>query len=207
MRLPPARSTNFIAAVTVISYGLVIVLGLEGVVDRIGGFIPARLSGLIDEPGALPVWLTPLSATLLHGGALHIAFNMLMLLYCGRMVEAVAGPFGIAVLYVAGAYAAAIAQYLIGPSEVVPMIGASGAVSALFGAYALLYSRPRLFAANPRLGALFNIAWLAVAWIGVQFLMGVAFSDLGMSIATAAHVGGFLIGLALIRPLMNVRRA
>jgi membrane associated rhomboid family serine protease len=47
--------------------------------------------------------------------------------------------------------------------------------------------------------------WLAAAWVGVQFLMGLAFADFGLAIATAAHVGGLIAGLALLRPLMMVR--
>lgn len=205
MRLPPARATSFIAAATVASYVLLMLSGWAESADLLGGFVPARVSGF-ELPGALPVWITPLTATLLHGGLFHIAFNLLMFIFCGRMVEAVIGPFGLAILYVVGAYAAAGAQYLAGPYDVAPMIGASGAVSAVFGAYALLYGRPRGFAAHPRIGLAVNILWLAAAWVGVQFLMGMALGIMGMAIATAAHVGGFIAGLALIRPLLAIQR-
>jgi membrane associated rhomboid family serine protease len=204
MRLPPTRATSFIAAVTAASWALVAIAGVDVQAWSIGGFIPARLAGYA-EPSALPVWITPLTTTLLHGGIIHLAFNMLMLVFCGRMVEAVVGPAGLAILYVLGAYAAAAAQYFADPLDASPMIGASGAISAIFGAYALLYGRPRGFANHPRLGAAVNIMWLAAAWVGVQFLMGLAFADFGLAIATAAHVGGFIAGLALLRPLMMVR--
>jgi len=166
MKMPPARTTSFIAAATVASWVLLSVTGFDLTADMIGGFMPARVSGL-DLPGALPVWITPLSATLLHGGLLHLGFNMLMLVYCGRMVEAALGSAGLGVLYVVGAYAAALSQYAANPLDLSPMIGASGATSAVFGAYALLFGRPRGFATHPRIGMAINIAWLAMAWIAM----------------------------------------
>ena len=199
---PPRQGncTNAIVAITAATYGLLALLGWTEHADLAGGFIPARLSGF-QLAGALPVWITPMTATLLHGGVLHLFFNMLMLLFCGRMVEERIGPGGIAILYVTGAYAAAAAQYLANPADGSPMIGASGAISAVFAAYALLFGRPRGFAADPVIGSAVNILWLAAAWIGVQFLMGLAFADMGMAIATAAHVGGFIAGLVFTRPL------
>jgi len=205
MHLPPARVTSVIAAVTVLSHVLVVLSGQEEMSDLVGGFVPARLSGYVLS-GAAPVWITPLTATLLHGGLIHLGFNMLMLIFCGRMVEAAVGPAALAILYLVGAYAAAGAQYLAGPYDVSPMIGASGAISAVFAGYALIYGRPRALAGHPRLALVLNIVWLAAAWIAVQFLMGFAVADLGMAIATAAHVGGFVSGLALIGPLMKWRR-
>lgn len=206
MRLPSSRCTNAIAIGTTAIYLLLVLLGWTNAADLLGGFIPARLAGA-DLPGALPVWITPLTATLLHGGILHLGFNMLMLVFCGRMVEAAIGPVGLAVLYVIGAYAAAGVQFLANPADGTPMIGASGAISALFAAYALLFGRPRGFAGHPTIGAAVNVLWLAAAWIGVQFLMGLAFADMGMAIATGAHVGGFLAGLLLTRPLLAMRRS
>lgn len=204
MRLPRTPATSFITAATVALHILVALTGMAEAADMIGGFIPARASGYT-LPGALPVWITPVTATLLHGGLIHLGFNMLLLLFCGRMVEAVTGSAGLVLLYLIGAYAAAGAQYLAGAYDLSPMIGASGAISAIFAAYALLYGRPRGFAAHPRLGLAVNILWLASAWIGVQFLMGLAFADMGMSIATAAHIGGFIAGLALIKPVLMWR--
>ncbi len=204
MKLPPTRATTFLTAATVASYALVALSGQDAIADTFGGFIPRRLIDLV-VPGALPVWLTPLTTTLLHGGIFHLGFNMLMLIFCGRMVEAVLGPIELAILYALGAYGAAAAQYFADPFSEIPMIGASGAISAIFGAYAMLYGRPRGFEAHPRLGMAVNVLWLAAAWIGVQFLMGIAMADMGMSVATAAHIGGFLVGLALVKPLMMIR--
>jgi len=111
MKTAPPRMTATIAVVTIASFVLLTALGVQEPAANVGGFIPARLSGL-QVIGALPVWLTPLSATLLHAGAIHIGFNLLMLFYCGREDEVALGPPGIVVLYVVGAYAAAAAQYV-----------------------------------------------------------------------------------------------
>ena len=203
MKTAPPRMTATIAAVTVASFALLSFMGKLDVAAAVGGFIPARLSGL-QVVGALPIWLTPLSATLLHAGAMHIGFNLLMLFYCGREDEVAIGPAGVVVLYVVGAYAAAAAQYVAGPHSAVPMIGASGAISALVGAYAMLYGqRPSRY--PPAVARWLHIAWLAVAWIAVQLMLGLVSATKAMPIATAAHIGGFIAGLILARPMLAWR--
>jgi membrane associated rhomboid family serine protease len=204
MRMPPARVTSFIAAATIATWMLLTLSGFDSNADMIGGFVPARLAGLV-QPGALPVWLTPLTATLLHGGLIHIAFNMVMLIFCGRLVEGALGPVALGLLYVVGAYAAAAAQFAANPFDISPMIGASGAISAVFGAYAMLFGRPRGFTAHPRIAMLLNILWLAAAWIALQMLMFYATTGAGLAIAIAAHIGGFIAGLLLARPLLLFR--
>jgi membrane associated rhomboid family serine protease len=211
MRLPPSRVTLAIVGITVLAWAVATAAGLGEEAALAGGFIPARISGValpadmaaaIDRIGALPAWLTPLSATLVHGGAIHILFNMLMLGFCGRFVEVALGGRGLVVLYLLGAYAAAAGQYLWSPDSPIAMIGASGAASAVLGAYALLYGQRRTTFANRTLNMLANVLWLAVAWIGVQLLIGVASHSAGPAIAIFAHIGGFLAGLALARPLL-----
>ena len=117
------------------------------------GFIPARVGGMTLD-GALPVWLTPWSATLVHGGWLHLIFNLVMLLWVGAQVERVLGPANLLFAYLVGALVAAAAQWLADPAAFTPMIGASGAISAIFGIYALFEARPKavtaLAQAQPR---------------------------------------------------------
>ena len=201
MKTAPPKMTATIAVVTVVSFALLTAIGKLDTAAAVGGFIPARLSGL-HIIGALPIWLTPLSATLLHAGAIHIGFNLLMLFYCGREDEVAIGPAGVVVLYVLGAYAAAAAQYAAGPHSTVPMVGASGAISALVGSYAMLYGQRRPSKLPPEIARWLHIAWLAVAWIVVQLLLGLVSRTEGMAIAVAAHIGGFIAGLVLARPLL-----
>jgi membrane associated rhomboid family serine protease len=177
-----------------------------------GGLIPARLSGGVLPPQfdwAAPVWLTPLSATLIHGGIAHLVLNLVMLVYCGAQVERALGSGGTVILYGVGAYAAAAGQWALMPASSVPMIGASGAISAVVAAYALLYGERRAKALGPVPAGLVHVVWLAAAWIGIQAMIGIAGLGGGPSIALGAHVGGFLAGLALARPLLlwRYRRA
>ena len=196
-----------ILVATVIAWLVVEIAGFSDLVAVLGGFIPARVSGLADIPGAVPVFLTPLTATLIHGGALHLGFNMLMLGYCGKLLEMAVGSKGIVLIYVVGAYAAALFQFLGDPNSPVPMIGASGAVSAVVGAYSLLYgSRRQIGRSGKRVSHWGQVLWLAAAWTLVQLLIGLATHGTGVGIAIGAHIGGFVAGLLLARPLL-VRRA
>lgn len=166
------------------------------------GFIPARLSGIETDYLAVPALLTPLSCTLLHAGLLHLAMNMLMLGFTGRETERAVGPWGILVLYVVGAYAAAFAQWLPDPQSEIPMIGASGAASAVVGAYSLLFGRSRAQAIGPIPAQVVHVAWLAATWTVINLAIGYAFLTANVAIAAAAHIGGFFAGLALARPLL-----
>jgi membrane associated rhomboid family serine protease len=166
------------------------------------GFIPARLSGAAVPWPALPTLVTPLTATLVHSGLVHLGFNMLIFLWCGAAVERVLGRTGLIVLYLVGAFASALAQWLTDPVSIVPMIGASGAISAVIGAYALSFGRPKMFTGSARLNRWINVLWLLVAWVVLQVMMGWLAGGEGFLLATPAHVGGFAAGLLLQRPLL-----
>ena len=168
-----------------------------------GGFIPARIDGGVPAGHGflVPALLTPLSATLIHGGFAHLALNLVMLVFCGRQVERVVSPVGIAILYVVGAFAGAAGQWVFEPESRVPMIGASGAISAIVAAYALLFGERRAKRWGPVPGDVLHVAWLAAAWIGIQFLVGLAGMG-GVTVAIGAHIGGFVAGLILARPLL-----
>ena len=164
------------------------------------GFIPVRIGA--DIAGfSLPWWVTPLSATLVHGGWMHLLFNLVMLGFCGRETERALGARGLVVLYLVGAYVAAAGQWIADPASPVPMIGASGAISAVVGAYALLFGQRQARDWGPVPAGVAQVLWLAAGWIGVQLLIGATGSG-GQSVAIAAHIGGFLGGLALARPLL-----
>ncbi|HVJ02835.1 MAG TPA: rhomboid family intramembrane serine protease [Sphingomonas sp.] len=167
------------------------------------GFIPARASGVPTDFAAVPAWLTPLTCTLLHAGVLHLAMNMVMLGFTGQQAERAVGPVGILILYVVGAYAAALAQWLPDPRSVTPMVGASGAASAVVGAYSLLFGRSRAKAIGPIPAQAVHVLWLAAAWIVINLLVAFAFLGAGLSVAAWAHIGGFIAGLLLAKPLLR----
>ncbi|HEX8223272.1 MAG TPA: rhomboid family intramembrane serine protease [Allosphingosinicella sp.] len=200
-----APVTLAIAAVTAAAWLLAALIGWQEAAAVGGGFIPARVGGLPGDVLPVPVWLTPLTATLVHSGFVHLFFNLIMLLFCGRSVEHVLGGRGIVILYLVGAFAAAAAQYASDPAETMPMVGASGAISAVLGAYALLFGRNRVKVAHPGLATILNALWLGAAWIVLQILIGFTFETSGIAIAIFAHIGGFVAGLALARPLLLLR--
>lgn len=205
--MPPQRTVRLTISLTVVTGLAWIVAQLTGTnawVAEQAGVIPLRFSGTV-AGFIVPAFLTPVTATLVHGDIVHIAFNLIMLVYCGRAVEQVLGALPLALLYVSGAVAAAMAQYLVNPISPVPMIGASGAISAVLAVYALLFSRNEVKAIGPIPAHWVRALWLAVAWTGVQWLLGLATAKGSYQIATAAHVGGFLVGLALARPLLAWR--
>jgi membrane associated rhomboid family serine protease len=198
----PRTATAAIIALTCASWLVIIASGLG---DRAAGglgFIPARMSGLIHVAPAVPSFLTPLSATLVHSGPLHILFNMLMLAWCGTAVERVLGPWCLVALYVVGAYAAAAAQWAVDPAGMMPMVGASGAISAVIGAFALSFGRAKRVTSSARLNRWINVVWLLVAWVALQVMLGWLANGEGTLLATPAHIGGFLAGLILQRPLL-----
>ncbi|WOK36979.1 rhomboid family intramembrane serine protease [Sphingomonas sp. C3-2] len=205
MRLPQGKLTNALVIITSAFWLLATVLGLQDYAAGAMGMMPARISGALVLEGALPAWLTPLSATLVHADLIHLGFNMLMLVYCGRFVELALGVRGLALLYVIGAYAAGAAEYFWSPASLVPMVGASGAISAVFGAYAMLFGRNDVSAVGPATARFIRIIWLAVAWIAIQGLVAVASWGTMTRIAIAAHIGGFIAGLLLARPLLLLR--
>ena len=204
MQLRDAPATYGIAILTVAVSVLAILFVQPELAAVTGGFVPGRVPDHL-YPGydgwLVPAWLTPLSATLLHAGWIHLLFNMVMLVYCGRETERAVGSVNVAILYLLGAYAAAAGQWAQGPASMIPTIGASGAISAIVGAYALLYGRNRARAIGPLPAMLVHAVWLGVAWTAINVAMGYVML-LGQPIAVGAHIGGFIIGLILARPML-----
>jgi membrane associated rhomboid family serine protease len=210
-----APATVAFLAATVLVSAIITLTGNEIPASVFAGFIPYAVGhGAALPPGLvmLPFWLTPLSATFVHAGFVHLALNMVMLGYCGFATERALGWKGVVILYLVGAYAAAVGQYLQGPDSAMPMIGASGAISAIIAAYALLYGQRRAKAIGPFPASIVHAAWLAAAWIGIQVmigLVGIGIPGGSSKIAIGAHIGGFIAGLLLERPLLlwRYRRA
>lgn len=201
MRIPSTATV----AILIVTVGVWLLTEAIGALDSaavVMGFIPARLTGLIDMSPAIPALLTPLSSTLVHGGFMHIAFNMIIFLWCGGLVERILGGRSLLLIYVAGAYVAALAQWAVDPTSMVPMVGASGSISAIIGAFALSFGQQKQIVRSPRLNRLLNSLWLLAAWIVIQLLIGWMAGLEGVLLATPAHIGGFLAGMALQRPLL-----
>lgn len=151
--------------------------------------------------------LTPLTSMFLHGGWGHLAGNCIFLWVFGNNVEDSMGKVRFLLFYVVCGLAAAGAQIAVNPASVVPMVGASGAISGVLGGYLVLYPRVRvstlfiwiIFIQVVRLPAYI----LLVFWIGYQILLGLpqlteAGAE-GAGVAFWAHIGGFAAGMILIK--------
>ncbi len=154
-------------------------------------------------------WSTVLTSMFMHGGWFHIIGNMWFLWVFGNNIEDSMGHARFVVFYLLCGVAAAGAQMLVAPRSVVPMVGASGAISGVMGAYTLLYPRVRVhtlvtlgfFVTTVTLPAYVMLGY----WFVLQLLMGAvgALSPTEGGVAVWAHVGGFLTGLLLVKLFAN----
>ncbi|KQM27101.1 MULTISPECIES: rhomboid family intramembrane serine protease [unclassified Sphingomonas] len=170
------------------------------------GFVPLRLTSNIASIEGfapfVPVWLTPITAAFIHDGWLHLGFNLLSLAIVGTPTQRAVGLRGVIVLLLVGAYASIAAQWLAGPTSPAPMIGASGAISALIGAYALLFGGAKAKPIGPIPAHVVHAIWLGIFWTALNLFIAWSSAGSEMPIAGAAHVGGFIAGMVLLRPLL-----
>ncbi|MEW6574932.1 MAG: rhomboid family intramembrane serine protease [Pseudomonadota bacterium] len=209
MQIAAGPVTKTIAAINILVAVIMLIPGLYEPLTIAGALIPARFSmgdAVFGDVGyMLPAWLTPISSAFLHGGILHVALNMLMLLMVGANLERVLGSKGIAIIYAAGIFAAALTQFASDPQSAVPVVGASGAISALFASHMQLFPRNRPKAWGAVSGKLIHSLQLLAAWIAFNLMMGFVGPGIGVNIAIWAHIGGFIAGLLLTWPLLNWR--
>jgi membrane associated rhomboid family serine protease len=201
-----ARFTLGIAAVMLAAWLLLAMSGLTGEAAARAGFDPMRFTAaMAGEERLLPLPLQPAALSLVHLGLLQFAFNLLALVACGRIVESIVGGGSLLLLYLAGAYAAAAAHFLAWPLDYGLLVGSGGAVAAVIGAYGMLEGRMRLRVAGQGGGGrVARTLWLGAAWIGMQSLLGLTTltADRPVAIGWAACLSGFVIGVALARPLL-----
>ncbi len=168
------------------------------------GFIPAVLfkgAALPAELVRVPAELTILTSMFLHGGFMHVAGNMLYLWVFGNNIEDACGHLRFLLFYLLCGVVAAFAQALPNPASEIPMIGASGAISGVLGAYLLLFPHARVRVLVPLVFVFFTTVragWLLGFWFVFQLLSGLGNRSAAGGVAFWAHVGGFVAGLALI---------
>ncbi|MDX1503809.1 MAG: rhomboid family intramembrane serine protease [Thermoanaerobaculia bacterium] len=158
---------------------------------------------VVCEAGGLG-WTAILTSMFLHGGWMHLLGNMWFLWIFGNNIEDSMGAGRFVVFYLACGVAAALAHIVTDPASVVPMVGASGAISGVMGAYLVLYPRVRvdtLFILFVYVRVFSLPAWVVlVEWFAIQLFSGIGtLGGPGAGVAFWAHVGGFVAGLALIR--------
>lgn len=147
----------------------------------------------------LPVYFNFLSSMFMHGDIMHIVGNMLFLFIFGDNIENRIGHIRYAVFYIICGLAAAAGQIIMGPDSIIPMLGASGAISGVLGGYLMLFPQRSVRA------IIFHFATTVPAfvaigiWIAYQLVLGYLTPSGGGGVAYAAHIGGFVAGLALIK--------
>jgi membrane associated rhomboid family serine protease len=176
---------------------------------QIGGVIPHEILTLRDvgPPDIVPPPLTILTSMFLHGGFLHIAGNLLFLWVFGNNVEDALGRLRFLLFYLGCGVAAALAQTLLSAAagdSLVPMVGASGAIAGVLGAYMVLFPRARVLTAIPififvRL-VLLPAGFFIGLWFALQVLYALAGAT-GSGVAFFAHVAGFVAGWLSVRLL------
>ncbi|MBV1906720.1 MAG: rhomboid family intramembrane serine protease [Pseudomonadales bacterium] len=181
------------------------------------GLIPGNLLGNLEQDTAVRLSeyhlctisndihaLSLLSSMFMHGSWLHIIGNMWFLWVFGDNVEDIMGPGRFLIFYLLCGLGAAIAQILSNPDSVIPMVGASGAIGGVMGAYALLYPRAHVhtfvflgfYATTVAVPAIFMLGyWFVLQILGAVPSLGAA----GGGVAFWAHVGGFLTGIGLVK--------
>jgi membrane associated rhomboid family serine protease len=176
------------------------------------GLIPAELTGsaagalaggAADLPCRLggPTWATTVTSMFLHGGWGHLLGNLWFLWVFGNNIEDSMGHARFVLFYILCGLGAAAAQVLQDPGSAIPMVGASGAISGVMGAYALLYPRARVNTAIILVIFIRIIPLPAWMMLGYWFLLQLLAGSMGMDVGTAfwAHIGGFISGVALIK--------
>jgi membrane associated rhomboid family serine protease len=169
------------------------------------GAVPCRLTGMCATEDFPAPMLTVFTSMFLHGGVFHIAGNMLYLWIFGDNVEDALGHFRFLLLYLMAGAGAAASQVLVGPDSRIPMVGASGAISGVLGAYLLMFPRARILCLII-FGFLIRFVHVPAIivlgfWIVVQVFYGLAsVSATGRTsgVAWFAHIGGFAAGIVLL---------
>ncbi|MDQ7844243.1 MAG: rhomboid family intramembrane serine protease [Armatimonadota bacterium] len=205
--------TYLIILANVLVFLFMLGLGSDAAVERFVlayGAVPARITGA--AAGAPAAYPTLLTSMFLHGGWAHLLGNMLYLWIFGDNVEDLMGHGRFLIFYLLTGMAAVWAHILTAPASAVPLIGASGAIAGVLGAYLALFPRARIISLVPfgyflRVVAVPAVLFLPL-WFLLQFVQGVA--TLGAEtagVAWWAHIGGFASGFVLVWVFARRRRS
>lgn len=183
----------------------------EAIVMRFGVIPEVLVHGdwglMRTDGGAIGAAVTPFTSMFLHGGVLHLGFNMLFLHVFGDNVEDVLGRGRFVVFYALCGLGAVVGQILVDTNSMVPMIGASGAISGVLAGYMMLFPHARIVTLIPIFIFIRFVelpaAVFIILWFGLQLVLGYLSLGLlaegGGGVAWFAHIGGFLAGLVTVR--------
>jgi membrane associated rhomboid family serine protease len=204
-------TTIALIAINALVFAYELSLSIHGQQDLFAqyGVVPARLTdGSITGADAVRL----ITSMFLHGDVLHIGGNMLYLWIFGNNIEDRLGVVRFILFYFLAGFAASFAQILMNPTSELPMIGASGAIAGILGAYIILYPRARVqtliffgfWIQVVNISAIILLGWWFLLQILNAFLALGAYAQGG--VAFFAHIGGFIVGIILISILTLGRR-
>ncbi|MEM7769757.1 MAG: rhomboid family intramembrane serine protease [Cyanobacteria bacterium P01_E01_bin.6] len=174
---------------------------------RTWGVVPAELTA--NAPGE---WITLFSSQFLHGGILHVGGNMLYLWVFGNNIEDKLGHARFIFFYLACGALAALSQWFFSQSSAVPLVGASGAIAGIMGAYILRFPKARILTLIPIFFYITTVRIPAYLFLGFWFVQQALYSVASLSVTTGgdaggvaywAHAGGFVFG-AVLGPLLGL---
>ena len=166
------------------------------------GAKPLYIMSMSAPPGLPSPYLTIFSSMFLHGSFFHVAGNMLYLWIFGNNIEDSMGHFKFIIFYFISGIVAVYIFAFVNPESTIPMVGASGAVSGVLGAYLVLFPRAKVHTLIP-LGFYMQVikvpaVFVLGLWIFVQIINGMVSGGQGGGVAWFAHIGGFLAGVVLV---------
>ncbi len=165
---------------------------LMNIVTVYGGFIPASWMGA--APFLWSTILTPFTYTFLHGSWLHVLVNTVMFLTGGAALERWTGAKRMCLIFFISSLAAAFSHFLLAPSSMMPVVGASGGISGLFGALLA-----KIQTTQGRRTGKWGMWPIILVWVGISAIFGFMGSPDGLPVAWIAHIGGFLCGIVMVK--------
>jgi membrane associated rhomboid family serine protease len=212
----PLRDANPTNRTPVVTIALIVINVLVYVYEWLISAEPTQMMAFFDQWAIIPQQLTNnftpevitiFTAMFLHGSWLHLGGNMLYLWIFGDNIEDRLGPVRYIIFYLLGGIGATVAQVAVNPNSAIPNVGASGAIAGVLGGYLLLYPKARITTLVFRFITQVPAYVVLGFWFVLQLFQGVGSlsvptdADTG-GVAFFAHVGGFVVGLVLIRPFL-----
>jgi membrane associated rhomboid family serine protease len=206
-RTPIVTWTMLIACIAAFFWQLSFTEAETEALIRTLGFTPREFfSRGFGNSAELGPWVTLLTSMFLHGSLMHLGGNMLYLWIFGNNVEDALGHARFFMFYLACGVAAALSQAIAEPETMIPMVGASGAISGVLGAYVMIYPRARITVIIPMGVILYPTKVSSLFVVGFWFILQLVSAGLAEpgtpGVAWLAHVGGFVAG-ALLTPLLS----
>ncbi len=185
-----AVATYSIAAVCAVATFAGMTLDASAEIIRVFAFVPVDFS----QHPVVSLY-TLVTAEFVHSGLVHLVGNLIFLVAFGRSIENLVGPVVFAAAFVGLGALSFLGSWLIGPASHVPIVGASGALSFLMGAYTVVFPKAKL-----RIIPFFRVPYLrawqfSAAWLALQIWDALAVGELASGIAYATHLAGFVLGL------------